>query len=167
MHAKSKVPMEDCKCKTARSDAWDFKQLDQNPPVPASTVLALFGTQVQATTPRSGTRLSEVPGKGTVSYCLFAMQEEALGGARSRLEDFEVGLDGVRSLVQLVSCYRCEWASGSRSHSKNWGPDMIARETTKNIPRYPIICKRPPCFAILRAWYCMRGLLPMSPRTRT
>src|SRR5271170_7961636 len=94
MHAKSKVPKESCKCKTARS----------NPPVPASTLLALFGTQVQATTPRSGTRLSEVPGKGTVSYCLFAMQEEALGGARSRLEDFEVGLDGVRSLVQLVSC---------------------------------------------------------------
>lgn len=100
MHAKSKVPKENCKCKTARS----------NPPVPASTLLALFGTQVHATTPRSGTRLSEVPGKGTVSYCLFAMQEEALGGARSRLEDFEVGLDGVRSLVQFSIMHRCEAA---------------------------------------------------------
>jgi len=81
-----------------------FQAAGSNPPVPASTLLALFGSQVQATTPRSGTRLSEVPGKGTVSYCLFAMQEEALGGTRSRLEDFEVGLDGVQSLVQLVSC---------------------------------------------------------------
>jgi hypothetical protein len=81
-----------------------FQAAGSNPPVPASTLLALFGTQVQATTPRSGTRLSEVPGKGTVSCYLFAMQEEAFGGARSRLEDFQVGLDGVRSLLRLVSC---------------------------------------------------------------
>ncbi len=25
----------------------------------------------------------------------------------------------------------------------------------------------PPCFAILIAWYCIRGLLPISPRTST
>src|SRR5277367_2592667 len=25
----------------------------------------------------------------------------------------------------------------------------------------------PPCCAMLRAWYCMRGLRPMSPSTRT
>jgi hypothetical protein len=66
--------------------------------------MALSGTQVQATTPKSGTRLSEVPGKEIVSCYLFAMQEEAFGEARSRLEDFQVGLDGVRSLVRLVSC---------------------------------------------------------------
>ena len=25
----------------------------------------------------------------------------------------------------------------------------------------------PPCLAMLKAWYVMRGLRPMSPRTRT
>lgn len=92
-----------------------FQATGSNPPVPASTLLALSGTQVQATTPKSGTRLSEVLGKETVSCYLFAMQEEASGGVRLRLEDFEVGLDGVRSLVQLVS------ASRSSSNSGNWG----------------------------------------------
>jgi hypothetical protein len=33
------------------------------------------------------------------------------------------------------------------------------------LPLYPIRSTWPPCFAILRAWYCMRGLRPMSPST--
>lgn len=35
------------------------------------------------------------------------------------------------------------------------------------MPWYPITSTRPPCFAMLMAWYCIRGLLPISPRTST
>jgi len=38
---------------------------------------------------------------------------------------------------------------------------------TSVVPLYPITSTLPPCFAILIAWYCIRGLRPMSPRTST
>jgi hypothetical protein len=38
---------------------------------------------------------------------------------------------------------------------------------TAVVPLYPITSTLPPCFAILIAWYCIRGLRPISPRTST
>lgn len=36
----------------------------------------------------------------------------------------------------------------------------------ENTPWYPIRSTWPPCLAMLIAWYCIRGLRPMSPRTK-
>lgn len=42
-----------------------------------------------------------------------------------------------------------------------------SRTRLDKIPRYPTRCTCPPWSAILRAWYCIRGLRPRSPRTTT
>lgn len=44
---------------------------------------------------------------------------------------------------------------------------VLKRYEWHQLPQYPMISTWPPPRAMLNAWYCMRGLRPISPSTRT
>ena len=90
------------------------------------------------------------PRKETTFYCLFAMNEEDFGEERWKLEDFSVGLDEGLYLGK-VSIMHLSGVRPRASVAQDVAAGHGREEVEKDIPRYPIICTWPPCFAMLRA----------------